>query len=147
MSTSLWFSDNMGCCVDNDEGKMNLNNFSKWLQCYKGWKVNGVWWLSVPTVGFPKCLNKTASIQCIAKILQSHHWIRILFSCEHNCFSDTIRLKSYGWKHCCNSNRCYTDCIWNIVLPSFLLFCLLSVACAAPLFLSTVEVTRGLFYE
>ncbi len=33
MSTSLCFSVNMGCCVYiNEEKKMNLNDFSKWLQ-------------------------------------------------------------------------------------------------------------------
>ncbi len=30
--------------------KMNLNDFSKWLQYNKGWKFKGVWILSVPTV-------------------------------------------------------------------------------------------------
>ncbi len=33
MSTILCFSVNMGCCVYINEGKkMNLNDFSKWLQ-------------------------------------------------------------------------------------------------------------------
>ncbi len=33
MSTILCFSVNMGCCVYiNEEKKMNLNDFSKWLQ-------------------------------------------------------------------------------------------------------------------
>ncbi len=32
MSTILCFSVNMGCCVYINEEKMNLNDFSKWLQ-------------------------------------------------------------------------------------------------------------------
>ncbi len=40
----------MGCCVYiNEEKKMNLNDFSKWLQ-YKSEKFKGVWILFVPTV-------------------------------------------------------------------------------------------------
>ncbi len=36
MSTILFFSINMGCCVYiNEEKKMNLNYFSKWLQYNK----------------------------------------------------------------------------------------------------------------
>ncbi len=39
MSTILCFSVNMGCCVYiNEEKKMNLNDFSKWLQYNKEWK-------------------------------------------------------------------------------------------------------------
>ncbi len=49
MSTILCFSVNMGCCVYIEEKKMNLNDFSKWLQ-YNSEKFKGVWILSVPTV-------------------------------------------------------------------------------------------------
>ncbi len=36
MSTILCFYVNMGCCVYiNEEKKMNLNDFSKWLQYHK----------------------------------------------------------------------------------------------------------------
>ncbi len=42
MSTILCFSVNMGCCVYiNEEKKMNLNDFSKWLQYNKEWKIEG----------------------------------------------------------------------------------------------------------
>ncbi len=42
MSTILCFSVNMGCCVYiNEEKKMNLNDFSKWLQYNKEWKIKG----------------------------------------------------------------------------------------------------------
>ncbi len=39
MSTILCFSVNMGCCVYIEEKKMNLNDFSKWLQYNKEWKI------------------------------------------------------------------------------------------------------------
>ncbi len=49
MSTILCFSVNMGCCVYINEEKndfkimilkkMNLNDFSKWLQYNKEWKI------------------------------------------------------------------------------------------------------------
>ncbi len=40
MSTILCFSVNMGCSVYiNEEKKMNLNDFSKWLQYNKEWKI------------------------------------------------------------------------------------------------------------
>ncbi len=42
MSTILCFSVNMGCCVYiNEEKQMNLNDFSKWLQYNKEWKIEG----------------------------------------------------------------------------------------------------------
>ncbi len=42
MSTILCFSVNMGCCVYiNEEKKNNLNDFSKWLQYNKEWKIEG----------------------------------------------------------------------------------------------------------
>ncbi len=42
MSTILCFSVNMGCCVYiNEEKKLNLNYFSKWLQYNKEWKIEG----------------------------------------------------------------------------------------------------------
>ncbi len=42
MSTILCFSVNMGCCVYiNEDKKMNLNDFSKWLQYNKEWKIEG----------------------------------------------------------------------------------------------------------
>ncbi len=51
MSTILCFSVNMGCCVYiNEKKKMNLNDFSKWLQYKKSKQFKGVWILSVPTV-------------------------------------------------------------------------------------------------
>ncbi len=51
MSTILCFSVNMGCCVYiNEKQKMNLNDFSKWLQYKKSKQFKGVWILSVPTV-------------------------------------------------------------------------------------------------
>ncbi len=54
MSTILCFSVNMGCCVYiNERKKMNLNDFNKWLQYNKEWKIEGgpntfrthcIWW-------------------------------------------------------------------------------------------------------
>ncbi len=42
MSTILCFSVNMGCCVYiNEEEKINLNDFSKWLQYNKVKKLRG----------------------------------------------------------------------------------------------------------
>ncbi len=39
MSTILCFSVNMGCCVYINEEKKHLNDFSKWLQYNKEWKM------------------------------------------------------------------------------------------------------------
>ncbi len=39
MSTILCFSVSMGCCVYTNEEKIILNDFSKWLQYNKEWKI------------------------------------------------------------------------------------------------------------
>ncbi len=39
MSTILCFTDNMGCCVYINGEKINLNDFIKWLQYNKEWKM------------------------------------------------------------------------------------------------------------
>ncbi len=41
MSTILCFSVNMGCCVYINEEKKWTNDFSKWLQYNKEWKIEG----------------------------------------------------------------------------------------------------------
>ncbi len=91
MSTILCFSVNMGCCVYINEEKDDLNDFSKWLQYNKEWKIKGVWILSVPTVyensmstrkALKLYLLITYSVLCIWFDLIVHH---ICFLFSHNC--------------------------------------------------------------
>ncbi len=74
MSTILCFSVNMGCCVYiNEEKKMNLNDFSKWLQYKKSEKFKGVWILSVPTVYIPENITWKYYNDITCKMIEWNH--------------------------------------------------------------------------